>query len=441
MNKILDNYFSTNIIIKAFFAVFLLSNFLFFEFFGLNLHIVSLILSFFGFTILLNSSRESFFWAGFFIGLFWFYWISFSFIYYGFWYLLPLGIIIISLIYGFMFLFLASFSKNVFIKALAVFAVSFIHPFSFNWLDFRVLLVSSSLRVDYVALFCLILSCAVFLHFKSKFKFLFILVLLMINIDSNNKNINYLPFDTKIIQTNINQAQKWQKENLSSQIEANLIEINKAINNQKELIILPESAFAMILNKQKTLISELKSLSLKAHIITGGLTYENGSFYNSTYVFSKGDMQIFHKHILVPFGEIIPAPKFIRDFINDIFYGGAEDFGVAKNVSDYEINGVKIRNAICFEASRDELFVNNPKFMIAISNNGWFMPSSEALFQNSLLKMYASLYNTTIYHSANMSQSRIITPKNGGYLGSFKDYLLEFLKSSKSLISSKLSQG
>lgn len=424
MNKILNNYFSTYIIIKAFFAVFLLSNFLFFEFFELNLQILSLALSFFGFVVLLGLSKEGFFWTGFFIGLFWFYWISFSFIYYGFWYLLPFGIIIISFIYGLVFLFLASFSKNLFIKAFAVFLVSFIHPFGFNWLDFRVLLISSALRVDYIALFCIILSCAVFLHFKSKFKFLFILLLLILNIDSSDKNIKYLPFKTELIQTNINQAQKWKKENLSPQIEANLIYINKAINDKKELIILPESAFAMILNRHKKLVLELKSLSEKIHIITGGLTYENGSFYNSTYVFSEGKMQIFHKLILVPFGEVIPAPKFVRDFINDIFYDGAEDFGVAENVSDYEINGVKIRNAICFEASRDELFEDSPEFMIAISNNGWFMPSSEALFQNSLLKMYASLHKTTIYHSTNMSKSKIITPKNGGYLGKIKDYLL-----------------
>ena len=96
--------------------------------------------------------------------------------------------------------------------------------------------------------------------------------------------------------------------------------------------------------------------------------------------------------------------------INKIFFDSAVDYSHANSVSDYEIDGVKIRNAICYEATRDELFVDKPKFMIAITNNAWFVPSTQPNLQSKLLKLKAYKYKTTIYHSVNGSPSQMITP-------------------------------
>ncbi|MFW5619501.1 MAG: apolipoprotein N-acyltransferase, partial [Campylobacter hyointestinalis] len=175
-------------------------------------------------------------------------------------------------------------------------------------------------------------------------------------------------------------------------------------------VVLPESAFALFLDHQKELLEYLKEKSKRISIVTGSLGYENGTSYNSTYLFLNGDVKRLDKVILVPFGEEIPLPKFATNLINKIFFNGNKDFGAAKEVSDYEIGGVKIRNAICYEATRDEIYANNPKFVIAITNNGWFVPSTEPTLQEILLKYYAYKYNTTIYHSVNGSPSKIITP-------------------------------
>ena len=122
-------------------------------------------------------------------------------------------------------------------------------------------------------------------------------------------------------------------------------------------------------------------------------------------------MQRFDKFILVPFGEETPLPNFAKDFVNDAFFGGASDFSKAENYSEYEIDGVKIVNAICYEATRPEIYKNAPKIVVAISNNGWFMPSTEPNLQRLLMRYYATLSGATIYHAVNGSKSEIITPK------------------------------
>jgi apolipoprotein N-acyltransferase len=121
-------------------------------------------------------------------------------------------------------------------------------------------------------------------------------------------------------------------------------------------------------------------------------------------------MKIAHKVVLVPIGEKVPLPQFLTDIINDIFYDGAIDYSVAKQVTDYKIQNQTVRNAICFEATTDIIYEDNPKYVIANSNNAWFTPSIQPILQKMLLQYYSNRYKTTIYHSINGYKSYIIKP-------------------------------
>lgn len=359
--------------------------------------------------MLFSSKIEVFFWSGFFVGILWFYWIAKSMIYYELAYLIPIILIAVGLVYAFMFL-LCGILENIYFNAILFFLITLIAPFGFNWLDFRILFVESVFDVNYLTLALFFLSVVMFHELKKYYKILFIIPLVFM-IDYNEKQINFLPLDIELVNTNINQNLKWSKENQQNLINQNLNLIENAIKAKKQLIILPESAFALFLNMQDNLTLELKQMSYEISIIAGSLYYDKNNYYNSTYVFENGNMQVFHKLILVPFGEKIPLPNFLVNLINDIFYNGAKDYSVANEVSDYYIKNIKIRNAICFEATKQKLYENNPKFLIALSNNAWFMPSTQAILQNKLLKLYSILNNTTIYHSTNASKSEIITPQ------------------------------
>ena len=101
-------------------------------------------------------------------------------------------------------------------------------------------------------------------------------------------------------------------------------------------------------------------------------------------------------------------PDFLSHWVNKIFYDDAVDYTADKHVTDYTIDGITYRNAICFEATSEKLYEGNPKQMIVLSNNGWFTPSTEPTLQKLLLQYYSRKYGTTIYHAVNMSPSYII---------------------------------
>jgi len=162
------------------------------------------------------------------------------------------------------------------------------------------------------------------------------------------------------------------------------------------------------MNHNPELIQKLLSLSKKISIVAGSLLRENNHNYNVTYLFENGEYKVAKKLILVPFGEYIPLPKFAQDLINDMFFSGASDFVTADRATDFLIKGVKFRNAICYEATCQEIYEGEVEYVIATSNNAWFAPSIESTLQNLLLKYYARKNGVIIYHSANYKGSGVI---------------------------------
>lgn len=357
---------------------------------------------------MLKSPKEKFFTTGLWIGILWFYWVSFSLTYYNFTIFIPLEILGISIVYALIFLFIGSFS-NLFIRAIFLILIKFVHPLGFDWLNFEVMLVEGIFDPSLRGFGVILLSIIIFIQFK-KLKFI-TPFLLIFALQFTQNEAKFLPFDIKLAQTNVSQDIKWEKAHAQNIIHENIVLIDKAIIAKKDAVVLPENAFPLFLNLEPNLLKLLKERSHNISIITGALAYEDKKTFNSTYVFKNGEFSRYDKFILVPFGEEIPLPNFIKNIINTYIFDGGADFSKAQTYSDYEINGSKIRNAICYEATRSEIYKNSPKFIIAISNNAWFLPSTEPMLQHLIIKYYATKHATTIYHSANGSKSEIITPK------------------------------
>ncbi|HEX5710326.1 MAG TPA: apolipoprotein N-acyltransferase, partial [Sulfuricurvum sp.] len=141
---------------------------------------------------------------------------------------------------------------------------------------------------------------------------------------------------------------------------------------------------------------------------TGTLHEENNLNYNVSYLFDQGKMTVAKKMILVPFGEYIPLPKFLKTWVNREIFGGGSDFVTADQPTDFTIKGIKFRNAICYEATRGELYTPDARYLIATSNNGWFKPSIEPTLQNLLIRFYARKNSSVVFHSANGGGSGIV---------------------------------
>jgi apolipoprotein N-acyltransferase len=419
LNKI-SHYFSTFELTRGFVIALLSSGFIYLNYWGFSYPLINTILGITTLYLLLQEREKIWFISGAFIGLFWFWWIALSLKHYGMLWAVPIEIIIIMLSYGILFWLIAWISQKItsffavfyalfplILKALGLLILSYIHPFSFDWLKPELMFVESYVGIEKWQ-FAIILIAIVLSIWKKQFLYL---LLILFAYQPHLSTSHKLDNDITLITTHTSVQDKWNEVLHPKHFENIFKHIDQAIRDKKTLIILPESVFPVFLNRSQKLIDRLQEKAQDISIVTGGLYWDGKTPRNSTYIFTDNKISVANKVVLVPFGESNPLPDFLSDWVNDVFYDGAVDYVASQKVIDYTIEGNGYRNAICFEATSEQLYEGNPKNMIVLSNNGWFTPSIEPTLQKLLLQYYSKKYGTTIYHSVNMSESYVI--KNG----------------------------
>lgn len=408
----------------------MLSNPIYFSFFeNIFLETLSPFLAIWGLILLLRTkSAKGYFWTGFLMGLFWFWWVGLSAIYFDLNYLVPVIALIMGLVYGVLFRICFLFKFD-FLRLCAIFALSFIHPLGFDWLEWGIYTAYGFFDSSLRGIICLFLI-AYFIYegyISRYYKIAIVLILFFTGFHYEEKTATTLPFSYKLINTNISQDQKFLQEKLILNSNALLSEISRAILEKKELVILPETAFAFNLRGTKY-EDFLKELSHKIIIITGAFYTKDGQTYNSTYVFRQGKSYIFNKHFLVPFGEEIP---FFKELVKKYFLPNMEEFTRGPVQSQYKLNNSLITNAICYEATKEQNYKNS-KIIIALSNNAWFKHSSEYKLQKLLMQFYANKYGVSVYHATNGKENAVILPKKRldlRWLEEFKSWKENLFKS------------
>lgn len=394
------NYFKATILSLFF------SSFIYLEYLNIQFLILNTLISLGAILLLLELSKKELFLSGTLIGILWFWWIGYSFIYYDLLYLAPIAVVGIASVYGLLF-FLGGYFHNTYLKASYFFALSFLEPFGFNWFKPELLFINSYIGISKLEFLVVFLISAYFIsNYRKKRSSILIYIGVIITLMTYNaliqNQIEPISLNIKQQNTSIEQKEKWKKENRNQIIQENLNAIKIAIEQNYDLIIFPETAFPIILNNEPLLLERLKQYSQKITILTGALHKEKNQLHNSSYLFDNGNIAIAHKVVLVPFGEAVPFPQMIRDWINNTFYNGASDYIVAENPTTFSIKGYKFRNAICYEATTDRIFENlDTKYMIAISNNAWFVPSHQPTLQNLLMKYYEKKYKVQIISVTN----------------------------------------
>ncbi len=417
----MSQYFNTLEITKGFFIALLASMFIYLSHWGYSSPIFITIISFSSLYLLFRSEKTTWGWYGLFIGLFWFWWISLSLPHYGYAWAFPLGIVFVSSVYGLLFYAIAWLSEKIemllgvnalFIKASALLGLSYLHPFGFDWLKPELMFIESYLGIEKWQFGMILLAISLSIWKKN---LLFLLMALTAYTPPNTLATTTDDIDNAIelVTTYTRVSEKWNKDLHPKQFQTILSRIDRAIAKRKKLIILPESVFPVFLNRSKNLMHILQEKAKKISIVTGALYLDGKIPRNSTYIFTNDQVIIANKVKLVPFGESNPLPDFLGRWINKILYDGAIDYVASNNVTDYTIDGITYRNAICFEATSEKLYKKDkkkkhPEYMIVLSNNGWFVPSIEPTLQKLLLQYYSKKYGTTIYHAVNMSPSYII---------------------------------
>ena len=362
-------------------------------------------------------SKHSFFQTGFFLGIFLFYWIGLSFRYYNLTWLIPFIVLFLGFGYGLIFWLLnkifnlfkfsiLDFKFSILLWILFLtFGFDYIRPFTFDWFKPEIFIVNTYFGLSKVAI--LLFFTGVYLLKNKKFLSLILLSFSIFLYFYQKPNIKMPKLKIKVASTFVSQEKKWQKSYIPVEIKQNFQIINNAIKEKNDAVILPESAFPLFLNLHPDLMQKLLNLSSKITIVTGALHYKNKNFYNSTYIFENKKVTILDKHVLVPFGEYIPLPFFQKE-INKIFFAGASDYKTSKNFGIFKIKDYKFINAICYEATLENIYRLKPDYIIALSNDAWFMPSIMPIIQKRLIKTYAYRHKKVVFHSINGYNSYII---------------------------------
>ncbi|MGZ8546890.1 MAG: apolipoprotein N-acyltransferase [Sulfuricurvum sp.] len=382
------------------------SAFIYFEHFHLTSKILNTLLALGALYGLLHAPKISLPIAGFWIGLLWCYWIGYSFQYYGLaWaqWLVALGFgFVYALYYGTLAL-----THRAGLRALILFGLTFVWPMDFNWMQPELIFVESVIGFEKWQ-FALVLALLASMAWFSNWKKVFPLMLLPLTFQFTHTPPPMPPLKIKLISTNIPQDVKWQAFILDETINSNLALIDEAITQNYDLVVLPEAAFTLYMNHEPFLMKELQKKSASIAILTGTLYDENNLNYNVSYLFDHGKVTVAKKMVLVPFGEYVPLPSFLKGWVNRTIFGGGSDFVTAEKPTDFIIKGVKFRNAICYEATREELYTHEARYLIATSNNGWFKPSIEPTLQNLLIRFYARKNKSMVFHSANGGGSGVV---------------------------------
>jgi len=384
----------------------LFSSFIYLEYFNLTSTILNTIFGVLSLAMFLYIEKKAILIAGFSIGILWFYWIGYSFEYNGVGYMTPIVTFGFGIIYMLFFGVLA-LTKKVYIRAILLFILSFVEPFDWNWLQIELIFVDSYIGIFKYQLAIVLVALTLPTYIKKPFNYLpLLLIFLAFNFQKPTYKTNNLKI--KLISTNISQEKKWLRESFEPTVKLIFNEIKKAKKESYDIVVFPESVFPIFLNRNQNIINSLLKESQNISIVVGSLLREDSKSYNVTYIFNNGTYTIAKKLVLVPFGEYIPLPKFARKIINDTFFAGQSDFETASKPTDFIIKGVKFRNAICYEATCQEIYDGDVDFVIASSNNAWFKPSIEPTIQKLLMRFYARKNSTTIYHSVNGSVSGVI---------------------------------
>jgi len=411
VNKI-SHYFSTLEITRGLIIALLGSAFIYLDYFGLSYPLLNTLLGLFFLYLLLPASTKIWFISGLFLGVFWFWWIALSFQHYQMPWAIPIVVVLMGLLYAVIFGFIAWSAEKIqkstlpklVLKALALLLLSYVHPFGFDWFKPELVFINAYLGIEKMQFAFILLAIVLSLWRKQLLFLLFVLLAY----PPQPSNVSAIQENIALVTTHVSVEDKWNESLHDAQFIALFGHIDKAIDANKSLVILPESVFPIFLNHSERNLNLLKEKSKHISIVTGGLYWDGKTPRNSTYIFRQGKVNLANKVLLVPFGESNPLPDFLSDWVNKVFYDGAVDYKASDKVTDYVIDGITYRNAICFESTSEKLYEGHPENMIVLSNNGWFTPSIEPTLQKLLLQYYSKKYGTTIYHAVNMSESYVV---------------------------------
>ncbi len=226
--------------------------------------------------------------------------------------------------------------------------------------------------------------------------------------------------EVAVVQGNIDQALKWQKEHKKISLERHL-QLTREVRKKSgaALVVWPETALAFYPSQDPLMdyVQQETVQSAPFHLLTGApyvLRRETGyAYYNSAMLLSPHNRpDIYFKQHLVPFGEyiplrsILPIPKPIVESLGD--------FSAGTSAHPLDMGAAKIGVLICIEAIYPDLARRETALgatlLANITNDAWFGASS-APVQHLAMAIFRTVENRrSMARAANTGISALILP-------------------------------
>jgi apolipoprotein N-acyltransferase len=220
------------------------------------------------------------------------------------------------------------------------------------------------------------------------------------------------PVTVSLIQGNIAQDIKWQKETVSQTLNTYQALIQKT---KGQIILLPETALPLLLEYIPTTFKEsiLRHTSKQqSHILMGAIERQDTKYFNVVLNLKNDSSQVYRKSHLVPFGEFIPL-KFIFQYIythylnmpmNDLSRGSVHQAPMA-------IGNQKIAFNICYEDVFGEEIIQalpSATLIANVSNDAWYGRSIAAYQHLQFSQARAIETGRMVIRSTNTGATAII---------------------------------
>lgn len=237
-----------------------------------------------------------------------------------------------------------------------------------------------------------------------------------------------------VVQPNIDQAVKWDASFRDETMER-LGRLTAHLGTHTDLVVWPEAATPFILEREKEYQLQLIDWAQRAQapILLGSPAlrfYPDRRPYllNSAYLLGPDGTLLgrYDKQHLVPFGEYIPLKSSLLFFLDKLVEGiGDFEAGPGSTTLSFTpkswskdgslgARSVKFGVAICYEVIFPDLVrqfaANGAEFLVTITNDGWFGPSS-APAQHFAMVVFRSVENHLAFaRSANTGISGFVDP-------------------------------
>ncbi|MCD6534703.1 MAG: apolipoprotein N-acyltransferase [Deltaproteobacteria bacterium] len=240
-----------------------------------------------------------------------------------------------------------------------------------------------------------------------------------------------------IVQPNIPQKEKWRPENRDKIIEKMIAMTRKGLKYRPDLIVWPEAALPLLLEKEMVISNRLQELvrTEQTSLMLGGPRYidepqknqpeiTQKKLYNSIFLFTPDNQrQIYNKIKLVPYGEFTPLAKFfpfISKIVPGLDYSSGDkihNFNLAtgRNRNSPKKQPLKIAPSVCFEgvfpAFTARFFGAGANLLINLTNDAWFGDSPGPRQHLLNIRLRALENRCYIVRCANTGISAIINPQ------------------------------